>query len=143
MRQWLRRMLRRLKEKDGVKRVLQAATYHAQAGDLSGKREQLYQEGYRYLRRYGKWRRYQGYRAVGLPLGSGVTEAACKAVFTQRLKQSGMRWEVAGGQVVVTLRVVLLSAIWDTAVAKWLASQQFPTPGVKQDGPTPTPKNVA
>jgi len=38
---------------------------------LSGKREQLYQEGYRYLRRYGKWMRYQEYRAVGLPLGSG------------------------------------------------------------------------
>jgi hypothetical protein len=142
-RKWLRRMLRRLKEKDGVKRVLQSATYHAQECGLSGKREKLYQEGYRYLRRYGKWMRYREYRAVGLPLGSGVTEAACKTVFTQRLKQSGMRWEVSGGQVVVTLRVVLLSGVWETAVAQWLDSQPFPTPGVKQDVPTGTPKNVA
>jgi hypothetical protein len=142
-RKWLRRMLRRLKEKDGVKRVLQAATYHAQERGLSGKRAKLYGEGYRYLRRYGKWMRYQEYRAVALPLGSGVTEAACKTVFTQRLKQSGMRWDVSGGQVVVTLRVVLLSAVWEKAVAKWLLSQQFLPTGVNQDVSAETPKNVA
>jgi hypothetical protein len=142
-RKWLRRMLRRLKEKDGSKRVLQAATYHAQEHGLSGKRAKLYEEGYRYLRRYGKWMRYQEYRAVGLPLGSGVTEAACKTVFTQRLKQSGMRWEVAGGQVVVTLRVVLLSGVWKAAVAKWLTTQQNLIPGVKQETSTATQEKVA
>jgi hypothetical protein len=140
---WLRRMLRRLKEKNGLKRVLQAATYHAQERGLSGKREKLYREGYKYLRRYGKWMHYGEYRAVGLPLGSGVTEAACKTVFTQRLKQSGMRWDVAGGQVVVTLRVVLLSGVWEAAVAGWLRSQQFPMPGVKQDASTANSKNAA
>jgi hypothetical protein len=142
-RKWLRRMLHRLKEKDGVKRVLQSATYHAQEFGLSGGRQELYREGYRYLRRHGKWMRYRDYRAVGLPLGSGVTEAACKTVFTQRLKQSGMRWERSGGQVVVTLRVLLLSGVWDTTVAQWLNSQQFPTAGVKQEVPTGTPKNFA
>ncbi len=142
-RKWLRRMLRRLKEKDGIKRVLQAATYHAQEGDLSGKRAKLYGEGYRYLRRYGKWMRYQEYRALGLPLGSGVTEAACKTVFTQRLKQSGVRWEVAGGQVVVTLRVVLLSGVWQEAVARWLASQHNLIPGVQQETRAATQEKVA
>lgn len=142
-RKWLRRMLQRLKEKDGVKRVLQAATYHEQEQGLSGRRQQLYQEGYRYLRRYSRCLRYWEYRRQGLPIGSGVTEAACKTVFTQRLKLSGMRWEVPGGQVVVTLRVVLLSGVWDKAMAAWLNSQQFPNPGVKQDDPLPNTKNVA
>jgi hypothetical protein len=142
-RKWLRRMLHRLKEKDGVKRVLQAATYHAQTRGLSGKQQQLFQEGYRYLRRYRKWMRYGEYRSVGLPLGSGVTEAACKTVFTQRLKQSGMRWDRSGGQVVVTLRVVLLSGVWEKAVAGWLNSQQFPMLGVKQETPVESSKNVA
>ena len=41
---------------------------------------------------------YWHYQGVGLPIGSGVTEAACKTVFTQRLKQSGMRWEVLGAR---------------------------------------------
>jgi hypothetical protein len=141
--QWLRKMLRRLKESDGVKRVLQAATYHAQEIGLSGKRQKLYQEGYGYLRRYRKCLHYWEYRAVGLPLGSGVTEAACKTVFTQRLKQSGMRWEVPGGQVVVTLRVVLLSGVWAAAVARWLGNQKFSMPGVKQPVPVGTTKEVA
>ena len=126
-------MQHRLKEKDGVKRVLQAATYHEQTLALSGRRQKLFQEGYRYLRRHRKWLRYQEYRQEGLPIGSGVTEAACKTVFTQRLKRSGMRWKVSGGQVVVSLRVVLLSGIWEATVGKWLNSQQFPTPGVKQE----------
>ncbi len=142
-RQWLRRMLRRLKEKDGVKRVLQSATYQASERGLCGRRQKSYAKAYRYLRRHRQWLHYWEYKAVGLPIGSGVTEAACKTVFTQRLKQSGMRWEVSGGQVVVTLRVVLLSGVWEATVAKWLGSQQFPTWGVKRDASKGTQKNVA
>ena len=48
-----------------------------------------------------------------MPLGSGITEAACKTVFTQRLKLSGMRWTKAGAQVILDLRVVLISGVWD------------------------------
>ena len=40
-----------------------------------------------------RWLDYRGYRRERLPIGSGVTEAACKTVFTQRLKQSGMTWK--------------------------------------------------
>jgi len=49
---------------------------------------------------------YQGYRRRGLPIGSGVTEAACKTVFTQRFKRSGMRWSRESGQVILDLRVI-------------------------------------
>ena len=38
--------------------------------------------------------------------------AACKTIFTQRLKLSGMRWTKAGAQVILDLRVVLLSGVW-------------------------------
>jgi hypothetical protein len=142
-RKWLRRLLRRLKEKDGVKRVLQSATYQASERGLSGRRETSYTKAYRYLRRHRRWLHYWEYQAVGLPIGSGVTEAACKTVFAQRLKQSGMRWEVSGGQVVVTLRVVLLSGVWEATVAKWLGSQQFSTGGVQGGASTGAQKNVA
>jgi hypothetical protein len=142
-RQWGRRMRRRLKEKDGVKRVLQAATYHQQTRKLSRKQAAAFAKAYRYLRRNGKWLAYWRYRQVGVPLGSGVTEAACKTVFTQRLKQSGMRWDVGGGQVVVTLRVLLLSGVWEAAVARLLARQTFLWPGVN-GGTTPaTAENAA
>ena len=130
-RRWARRMRRRLKEKNGLKRVLQAATDYAGTRKVRGSRRREYHQAYRYLRRNGRWMKYWQYARVGVPLGSGVTEAACKVVFTQRLKQSGMRWEVSSGQVVVTLRVVLLSRVWDQAVARLLDSQIFSWPGVQ------------
>ena len=42
--------------------------------------------------------RYHLYKRQGLPLGSGITEAACKIVFTQRLKRSGMSWTIEGAK---------------------------------------------
>ena len=50
-----RRRRRRLKEKDGVKRVLQAATYHRQTRGLKGRREAAFETASQYLRRNGKW----------------------------------------------------------------------------------------
>jgi hypothetical protein len=45
------------------------------------------------------------FRRQGLSIGSGVTEAACKTVFTQRVKFSGMRWSREGAQVILSLRM--------------------------------------
>lgn len=58
----------------------------------------------RYFRKHRHRMRYQEYAAKGLPIGSGVVEAACKTLVTQRMKQSGMRWSEEGGQAVLTLR---------------------------------------
>jgi hypothetical protein len=69
---------------------------------------------------------YARYRRQGLPIGSGVTEAACKPVFTQRLKRSGMRWHKESGQVIVDLRVLHLSRIWDKAVRRDLDTRPLP-----------------
>jgi hypothetical protein len=56
--------------------------------------------------------RYAAYKRVGVPCGSGITEAACKTIYTQRLKLSGMRFTKAGGQTILNLRVLLLSDVW-------------------------------
>lgn len=39
-----------------------------------------------------------------IPIGSGVTEAACKVIVKQRLCNSGMKWNNHGASVVLTLR---------------------------------------
>ena len=71
---------------------------------------------------------YGRYRRQGLSIGSGATEAACKTVFTQRFKRSGMRWHKESGQVIVDLRVLYLSGIWADAVRKELLSRELPQP---------------
>ncbi|MGF1526495.1 MAG: ISKra4 family transposase, partial [Candidatus Competibacterales bacterium] len=43
------------------------------------------------------------------PIGSGVTEAACKTLVKQRLGRSGMRWKVPGADGVITLRALVMS----------------------------------
>ncbi len=41
-----------------------------------------------------------------LPIGSGVTEAACKVLVKQRLCGSGMRWKEKGAAAVLALRAL-------------------------------------
>ena len=49
-----------------------------------------------------------------LPLGSGVTEAACKVIVKQRLCNSGMRWKEKGASSVLSLRTLSYSTgRWD------------------------------
>jgi hypothetical protein len=52
---------------------------------------------------------YVAYHGQHLPIGSGVVEAACKTLVTQRRKDSGMAWTMAGGQAILTLRSLLQS----------------------------------
>ena len=52
---------------------------------------------------------YAEAKARHLPIGSGVVEATCKTLVTERLKRSGMRWSVRGGQAILTLRAWLQS----------------------------------
>jgi hypothetical protein len=76
---------------------------------------------------------YRRYRQCHLPIGSGVTEAACKTVFSQRLKQAGMSWSIEGGQVIVDLRVVQLSGVWKQVHQSYLQSKMLPEMRTQQD----------
>jgi hypothetical protein len=49
---------------------------------------------------------YPGFLADNLPIGSGVTEAACKSLVKQRLCASGMRWKNNGARIVLSLRAL-------------------------------------
>jgi hypothetical protein len=57
--------------------------------------------------------RYATWAAKKLPIGSGVTEAACKTLATQRMKRSGMHWRHDGGQAILTFRALAQSDRFD------------------------------
>ncbi|MGO8673248.1 MAG: hypothetical protein ACLQVD_18050 [Capsulimonadaceae bacterium] len=56
---------------------------------------------------------YKRYKAMGLYVGSGAVESACKQVVTQRLKGAGMRWTRAAAQTIANLRCHSLSKQWE------------------------------
>jgi len=49
------------------------------------------------------------------PIGSGIVESACKTVLQMRCKRAGQRWEIKGGQAILTFRALLLSKELDNA----------------------------
>jgi hypothetical protein len=87
-----------------------------------------FRKAYNYIRKRTKWMRYSDYRKCHIPLGSGITEAACKTIFTQRLKLSGMRWKKTGAQQILTLRTILLSNTWTVTYAMTLSTPEASLP---------------
>lgn len=121
---WARRMRQvMLKKQGGVLRVLaSAAQYHGKKV-MGVKEEKEYAAAYNYLLRHSKEMQYSECRRVRLPIGSGVTEAGCKVVFTQRFKQSGMTWGLEGGEVILRLRLAVLSGVWDEVYQNYLTNR--------------------
>ena len=85
---------------NGVEKVIRALVY------LRSKhpRRKRIGEVLGYFRRHRQRMNYAEAAKRALPIGSGVVEAACKTLATQRLKRSGMRWRHPGGQAILTLR---------------------------------------
>jgi hypothetical protein len=128
---WFAKWRRWLRDRhQGVAHVLRSAMWHCNNRQLTKAGDKAFWKGYRYLRKHAQWMQYVRYKRQGLPIGSGVTEAACKTVFAERLKRSGMTWGRAGGQVIVDLRVLVLSGIWQPSHRAYLASR--PQPSVVQ-----------
>lgn len=110
---WAAKMRRWLKEKkNGIFRVLHSAAALAWRLEFSAEEQKAYDDAYGYLTKRRDLMDYWSCRRRGLAIGSGITEAACKTLFTQRFKQSGMKWSLEGGQVVVDLRVIWISKLW-------------------------------
>ena len=57
--------------------------------------------------------RYRHFRTLGMFIGSGTVEAGCKSVIGQRLKLSGMRWNIPGATGIATLRCQEASNRWE------------------------------
>jgi hypothetical protein len=87
-------------EADGAEKVIRSLDYlrKRHPGNKDVAKELAYFRNNRHRMRY------QQFAAEGLPIGSGVVEAACKTLVTQRMKLSGMRWGEDGGQAILTVR---------------------------------------
>jgi hypothetical protein len=107
---WYKKYRTILKEDaKGAAKLLRAARYRR---SIAKKNPEIDAE-IRYLQQNRTRMNYFEFRQKGLPIGSGVVEAACKNLIGARMKKSGMRWSIDGGQTVLTLRSLILSNRWE------------------------------
>jgi hypothetical protein len=65
------------------------------------------------LERYREHSNYAMYKALGLPLGSGMVESACKWLVQQRFKGVRMRWSEDGFDHPLRLRLAWINGRFD------------------------------
>ena len=85
-------------------------------GKLNKRRRKLLNAELTYFKNQRNRLDYADYQGRGLPIGSGLVEAACKTLATQRLKCSGMSWR-DGKQAILTIRSLQQSQRWAAAWA--------------------------
>lgn len=83
-------------------------------GKKNKTRRKLFKAELKYFENQNERMSYAEYQRRGLPIGSGVIEATCKTLATQRMKRSGMSWR-DGKQAILTIRSLQQSGRWQRA----------------------------
>jgi len=109
---------------DGVDRVLRGLRYRR--GKSAGAGRAVVDSVIRYVEKRRHRMRYSSLLAENLPIGSGVVEAACKTLASERMKRSGMSWLDEGGQAILTLRALVQSERFDRAWRRITDSYTLP-----------------
>ena len=106
---WFEENRRRLKEKSGAARDLLAEMKETRRQPLRGQARDGLEAAISYFENHLNKMDYSTYRRAHLPIGSGVTEAACKTIVKHRMCGSGMKWKETGAAAVLRLRALVLS----------------------------------
>ena len=72
---------------------------------------------YDYLDTHQYHIQYQKFKELGLPIGSGMVESACKWLIQQRFKGVGMRWSETGFNHLLHLRLAWVNGRFDELFA--------------------------
>lgn len=106
---WLHEHCHQLKHEPGAaKALLKEMKALPRTGLNTTQREKL-ESAITYFYNHHHQMDYAGARQKHWPIGSGITEAACKTLIKQRLCRSGMRWKEKGAGIVLSLRALALT----------------------------------
>ena len=72
---------------------------------------------YNYLDTHRDHIDYAKFKELGLPIGSGIVESACKGLIQQRFKGVGMRWSEDGFNHLLHLRLAWVNGRFDDLFA--------------------------
>lgn len=103
-----------LKEaENGAQKIIRVLRY--QCNKAKGYKQTRLERELTYFTNQRQRMEYARYLRLNLPIASGVMEASCKTLVTQRFKRSGMAWTIPGGQAILTLRSLIQSDRWASA----------------------------
>jgi len=107
---WLAERCKQLKRDQGaVETLISEMEKLAQKNSLTKMIKENLQAALTYFKNHRQMMDYAMHMEKNLPIGSGVTEAACKTLVKQRLCGSGMRWKDKGAKVILSLRALVQS----------------------------------
>jgi hypothetical protein len=101
---WLDQRCHELKHEKGAATKILAEMQALPTAGLSETVQEGLQEAITYFSNHHQQMKYAERRAENLPIGSGVTEAACKTLVKMRLCKTGAKWKEQGAAAVLSLR---------------------------------------
>lgn len=127
---WLDQACHNLKHKQGAaSRLLREMVEHRESNQMKKSDAEKLEPAISYFTNNKNRMRYAANMNNNLPIGSGVTEAACKTLVKQRLCNSGMRWKEKGAAAVLTLRALMhTSCRWNQF---WSKVSQYGVPALQ------------
>lgn len=102
---WLDEQCHNLKHKVGAaSRIIKILESHLNQNNPPKIHKSKIESAITYFKNNKHRMKYADHVKNNLPIGSGVTEAACKTIIKYRLCGSGMQWKSAGAKIVLSLR---------------------------------------
>ncbi|NCF92336.1 MAG: ISKra4 family transposase, partial [Verrucomicrobiaceae bacterium] len=106
---WLEEACHRLKYDRGSAVALLGNFKQTRLEITKGPRAKALDKAISYFGNHEQRMNYSVHVAMGLPIGSRVTEAGCKTVVKQRMCGSGMKWQLPGAKQILALRTMVLT----------------------------------
>lgn len=104
--QWAQVRCHRLKHQEGAADKILRELKKVPTTGLSQTAQEELAAAITYLSNHKHQMKYAQRVALGLPIGSGVTESACKTLVKMRMCRSGAKWTEEGAGIVLTLRAL-------------------------------------
>ena len=116
---WVDDRCHKLKHEKGYAKTLLEEMQGMEVAGLSETAQEEFHKALTYFTNHHEQMKYAERREANLPIGSGVTEAACKTIIKMRMCRGGAKWKEEGAAAVLSLRTLIYSeGRWEQFWAK-------------------------
>ena len=105
--EWIEDRRHKLKHEKGYASKLLAEVQGLAVEGLSETVAEELSKAKTYFSNHHEQMKYAERVEANLPIGSGVTEAACKSIIKMRMCRGGAKWKEEGAQAVLSLRTLI------------------------------------